>query len=269
VVVSDGTHLLVDALRGGDEPVQIARKFPSACVVVGEQRVAAAHTAVQDLGAEVLVLDDGFQHRYLNRSLDIVVIDAECDLTREPLLPAGLRREPLEGLRRADILAVARGDPAALPEWMERLAHFSAATIVRFTHCLQSVCRAIDHQPEAVESIRSLPMLAFSAIGRPERFVQDMRASGLHVVDAVAFPDHHWYAARDFDRLAERMKSIGAQCALTTEKDAMRLSVGDGWRSSGMRDVPVYYVRMSVRFTMGESALLEAVEQCMRNTGKS
>ena len=96
VVVSDGRELRVDARDAGDEPMQIASAFPQAIVVVGERRFDAAQEAVR-LGAEVIVVDDGFQHRYLKRDLNIVVVDSTNDVTAEALLPrrrAGERPDP-------------------------------------------------------------------------------------------------------------------------------------------------------------------------------
>jgi len=107
VVVSDGSSLRADARAGGDEPVQMARKYPAAAVVVGEKRVEAARCAIE-LGAEVLLLDDAFQHRYLRRDVDILVLDSRKDIREEPLLPSGLRREPLSSLRRADLVVMSR-----------------------------------------------------------------------------------------------------------------------------------------------------------------
>ena len=106
VVVADRECVYADAGTGGDEPVQIARKFPGVPVVVGERRFEAAVTAVRRCGAQVIISDDGFQHRWLHRDCDLVVVDGSSDLAAEPLLPAGVRREPMRALRRAHMVAL-------------------------------------------------------------------------------------------------------------------------------------------------------------------
>ncbi len=113
VVVSDGKSMRSDAAMGGDEPVQMARKLATVPVVVAERRIAAARVAVRDFHADVLVLDDGFQHRSLKRDLNILIMDSRRDLVREPLLPVGLRREPLAAVRRANLVVLSKVDPSA------------------------------------------------------------------------------------------------------------------------------------------------------------
>ena len=103
-VVADGHRVLLDARDGGDEPVQVARRCPGVPVIVAERRIDGARLAVREFGVDAIVLDDGFQHRSLRRDLDIVVLDAEKPIDREPMLPAGLRRERLGSLRRAHVI---------------------------------------------------------------------------------------------------------------------------------------------------------------------
>jgi len=106
VVVSDGRSVLAAPDIGGDEAFQIARKFPAAIVVVDERRIRGARVALTNFGAKVVVLDDGFQHRSLHRTLDIVMVDAVPGLRRIRMLPAGLRREPVASLKRATIVVL-------------------------------------------------------------------------------------------------------------------------------------------------------------------
>ena len=109
IVVSDGKSVKVDAEHGGDEPVQMQGNSESVCHC--RRAARAAGTAVTDLGARVIVLDDGFQHRYLKRDLNIVVVDART-VSQERLLPAGMRREWFSGVRRAGLRCAAGKDDA-------------------------------------------------------------------------------------------------------------------------------------------------------------
>ena len=145
VVVSDGKSVLVDATWGGDEPVQIAAKFPGVPVVVGERRVEAARIAVHALGAEVIVLDDGFQHRGIKRDLDILVMDARKDITSERLIPAGMRREPLNAIRRAGIVAFSRAEDRVV--WGPKVHRWYAGEDVLYRYESPTARRAGDHSP--------------------------------------------------------------------------------------------------------------------------
>ena len=104
VVIDQSTLAHCTAESVGDEPYQIARKFPGAIVIVDESRVRGARIAKEKYRVDAIILDDGFQHRALKRNLDIVMIDGKNPITEMAMLPAGLRREPLVALRRADLL---------------------------------------------------------------------------------------------------------------------------------------------------------------------
>lgn len=109
-IVSDGSNLEMTAEESGDEPYQIARKFPNVMVIVDEKRSRAAQIAINRFQPDVILLDDGFQHRGIERQLDIVMIDGRKALDRISLLPVGLRREPLSGLQRANLMAISCDD---------------------------------------------------------------------------------------------------------------------------------------------------------------
>ena len=262
VVVSDGKTLLVDALGGGDEPVQIARKFPSACVVVGEKRVRAASMAIAQLGADVVVLDDGFQHRYLHRDLDIVVVDGRKDLALEPLLPAGVRREALSGLRRAQLLAIskvgslsdARGVASGLARWYE-------GDVIAYRYRTEGVFRVHDQKPVVPGEIAGKPALAFSGTGDNEGFLREVEKLGCAVTKSIRFGDHHEYTANDLRVLSETMESSGAEFGITTEKDAMRLLACESTTTILLRNRPVYYIRIGVEVMLGEEAMIDWVRR--------
>lgn len=107
IIVSDGKRQLVSVEKAGDEAYQIANKYRNLIVVVDEKRVRGAQKAIK-LGAELIVLDDGFQHRYLARDLNVVVLTAAEILEGDLLLPAGNRREPIASLERADVVMISR-----------------------------------------------------------------------------------------------------------------------------------------------------------------
>jgi len=111
VLVSDGTNVLVDALTGGDEPVELARKLIGKAIVVADaNRVSAAEWAKENFGITAFVLDDGFQHRRAKRDLDIVCIDATNPFGGSRMLPAGTLREPPKNLARANAVIITRSD---------------------------------------------------------------------------------------------------------------------------------------------------------------
>ena len=265
LIVSDGRSIFVNAAGGGDEPVQIARRLPEACVVVGERRVDAARVAVERLGAEMIVLDDGFQHRYLHRDLDIVVIDARRFDDRDLLLPAGRRREPWSGIKRADVVAFTKvNGPSEMGHAaVSRLRRWYDGPTVLFRTTLERIRRAPDDTVVIHEQIRSTPLLAFSGIADHDGFVEDLGAVGFTVRCERRFPDHHTYSLGDVQSLIETLSHAGAEAFMTTEKDAMRLMADEQVVERFLRTHPVYYTCIAAEVVEGEGKFLSMVNACV------
>jgi len=265
VVVSRRGEIRADALTGGDEPVQIARKFPSASVVVGEWRTEAASRAVGECGAEVIVLDDAFQHRYIERDLDILVIDAGTDFLRENLLPAGIRREWFSGLKRAGLIGFSRADAAGDPPWAGMLARWSAARIFAYDIRITGFAAMPGGEPCVSGSLRGKNVLAFSGTGSHRGFVASLRAEGLNVIAERQFRDHHRYSAEDLDALLDA--AAGTEACVTTEKDMVRLVADPRLLERAGGKVPFLYATAAIRMLRGE-ALLEGALRNVLEEGR-
>jgi tetraacyldisaccharide 4'-kinase len=225
VVVSDGTRITADIDRAGDEPLMLARTLgadAAAGVFVAADRHAAGQLAEAKYGATVHVLDDGFQHLRLNRDIELVVVTPR-DLEEETLLPAGRLREPRETIRRADALLV---PGVSLLDARALAAKWGVPKAFAVTRT-PAVPRMVEPYGTAPRVPRSSPIVAVAGIARPERFLDDLTASGWTVADALIFRDHHRFDRGDVSRIARRVRETGASLVLTTEKDVMRLM---SWR---------------------------------------
>lgn len=264
VVVSDGAQVLSDVRASGDEPLQMALKLQGVSVVVAERRIDGARTAI-GLGAEVILLDDGFQHRYIRRDLDVVVLDSTNDLRNEAMLPAGRLREPLKALRRAQVLALSHSIPGAdMPAFCEGFDSIFGARVMRFRHRVSGVNRAIDRGSVGMEALRSGKALAFCGIGRPEGFVDSLRAvGGIDVVDVMRFSDHHQYDSKDCVAIESRMQVTGAGMCVTTEKDAIRMTGGEDPVRRFLERHNVLYLSIEVVIIEGASAFHRSIDRCL------
>jgi tetraacyldisaccharide 4'-kinase len=267
VIVSDGARVLADAGQGGDEPVQIARKFPAARVVVGERRVEAAEVAVKSLKADVLVLDDAFQHRYLHRDLNILVLDAEKDLWKEPALPAGLRRESLRGLGRADVLAFSGLLPGKNLRDLQPPPGWSSGPVIGYRYVPGGFRRAEEGEPRTPAAMTGKRVFVFSAIGRHDRFVGSLSAQGLSVCGEIGFRDHHWFAPGDGELILRRFRESHAEILVTTEKDAVRMAADRDLRENFLRPFPVWVAGLEVDLADGEATLLALIDRALRTPG--
>jgi tetraacyldisaccharide 4'-kinase len=239
------------ASRFGDEPTLVARRT-GVPVWVGANRFAAGEVAEQESHSHnqqksLHLLDDGFQHRQLARTLDMVLVTEE-DL-HDALLPAGNLREPLSSLRRADIVVLREPERARIEARVRAL--------IRPDALLWTVRRELRLPNETNPGPRPL---AFCAIARPDGFFAMLAQAGCQLVDTLAFPDHHSYDMVDVDRLASIATERHATGFLTTEKDAVKLSspVLQRLRSIG----PVCVSSLDAKFTDEAEVVRELEARC-------
>ena len=207
------------AERFGDEPLLIARAT-GVPVYVGAQRWLAGELAEREAASKagVHLLDDGFQHRQLARTVDIVLVNSD-DLV-DSLLPAGNLREGLQALGRASVLAVAEGDDLAVERLEQR--GFQAKLGLKGKQPVWRYRRQMV-MPGIPEELKSQPVVAFCGIARPEQFFAGLADMGFQVAASQAFPDHHFFTKAEMVMLGKLAESSRAGALLTTAKDLVRL----------------------------------------------
>jgi tetraacyldisaccharide 4'-kinase len=203
----------------GDEPLLIARKL-QAPVIVGEDRYEAGRFAESKFGAQVHLLDDGFQHRALVRDFDIVLVTPQ-DAT-DTLLPGGRLREPLSALSRADAVVLAGGASAESFPLQGKLVWRARRGILP-------------------QNVPPRPVV-FCGIARPQNFVLQLRAANIEPVAEAVYRDHHAYSEKDVRELLDLKKRSEAGGFVTTEKDAVNL----GPYLSALEPLAVVPVRMEL-----------------------
>ncbi|CAM9839394.1 unnamed protein product, partial [Discosporangium mesarthrocarpum] len=257
-VVSDGRHVRGRAARTGDESLVLAAHAPGVPVLVGRDRLVVGHRAVSGFDADVLVLDDGFQHHGLARDFDLVCVDGVAGLGNGRVVPAGPLREPRSALRGADALLIVdgeSGESAAEVRARLGLGTFVSPDVPLFRG--RRVARSLvplgggEAVPPARLAGQEVGLLA--GIARPDSFRRSLEALGAKVVAERVFPDHHAYAERDF---AAR-RGGGALASdvhwITTEKDAYKLV------SRWLEPRRVSVLRMELEIEDGE-----ALTECIR-----
>jgi len=241
-VISDGTRTAGTWRDSGDEPFMAAKALPGAGVFVGKNRLASCQRALE-MGFDVTVLDDGFQHRRLGRDLDIVVYS-----------PSGkaVLRESASGLRRAGVVLVEKEDLAEVREigipsvFPGRPLPYEV--VARGFHLVGS------DAPVSTGNLNDLPVLAFCGIARPERFLQSLESQGIKPVAVLTFPDHHAYPRASIEKILRTARTAGAASAITTAKDAVKLAD----RSTRFTGLPVYVLEIGLSIDPGFFELLEA-----------
>jgi tetraacyldisaccharide 4'-kinase len=227
VLVSDGSEILADANRAGDEPLLLAERLKGlAAVICDADRVTAAGWALEKLNSDAFVLDDGFQHLRVVRDLNILTIDATNPWGNRRLFPAGILRESPAAVTRADCLVITRADDSdQTVELQRQLEELSGGRLILKSCMTLSGLRPVGDRefPLAADELKALRVAAFCGVGNPQSFFSLTRRAGYQLCHTQAFRDHHNYTQDDLDLVVREAVARGAQVLLTTAKDEVKL----------------------------------------------
>lgn len=256
-----------------DENRLLQEFLPDVPVIVDADRVRGGRRAIAEYAADMLVMDDGFQHRRLARDLNLVMIDATCPFGYEWLLPAGLLREPLAGLLRADMLVISRSDQVsteALTELENRLADLTSQPgkdplgprdsiiegpmIANSCH-VASGLYDINGEEYPLETLAGKKVYAFCGIGQPEAFAKTLIGLEAEVIGHEEFVDHHHYLSDDVSRLVQTAQKQGAEMMVTTQKDWVKI----GSLAKNL-PIPLYWLKVAMELTRGGEELVRRLE---------
>jgi tetraacyldisaccharide 4'-kinase len=230
ILVSDGEKILADVKKAGDEPFELALKLLGKAMIVADaSRVAAANWARENFEVTAFVLDDGFQHQAAKRDLDIVLLDATNPFGNSKTLPFGILREPLENLKRADLIIVTRAnliDKSQISNLKSQISNLNpTCPIITAENKISNLVELKDFLTLAnpKSQIPNLKSLAFCALGNPDNFFEQLSLENFDLAATKKFPDHHRYAQADIEKLETEARQKGAEILLTTAKDAVKL----------------------------------------------
>ncbi|MFQ5429976.1 MAG: tetraacyldisaccharide 4'-kinase [Phycisphaerae bacterium] len=211
--------------RESDEALVLKQRCPNAIIVINPDRVTGARAALSQ-GADVLILDDGFQHRRLARDLDIVLIDATAPFGHGRLLPRGLLREPEKALRRADLIVLTRSDQIESSDRTLLVAQLRRTSggrpVLSAIHRIRGFLD-LKGRPVPIEDASAMQAVIFAGIANFGSFRRCVEALDVHVLAAYEYPDHHDYTAEEIAALGDVASNLEANVILTTEKDAVKL----------------------------------------------
>jgi len=213
-VVSAGDgRMLMSAQDAGDEPLLLAVRNPSLQVYVARKRALGVQAA-ERAGAQVIVLDDGFQHLAVHRDADIVLLDSRALFGNGQLLPAGPLREAPAALRRASLIIVTHAE-------QPRRAIPFHGPILHCQHRLADFLMTLDGRERPWSALDGQEILAFAGIARPDDFFAALRARGVVLSATLALNDHQDYSGEQLNQLIQSCDN--EKLLITTEKDAVKL----------------------------------------------
>lgn len=254
-VVSTGKELLLDVEYAGDEPFMLAKNLEDVVVVVDRDRVKSGKFAVEELGCDVLLLDDGMQFLRLEHSLDVVLVDSNALYGTGAMTPRGTLREPPKNLSRADYIFLTKckqNDNEALKKKIRK--HNKVAEIIECKHGTVHLENVFTGEVKPLEFLQGKYVAAISGIAFPASFEEKLVEHGANVLFHHEFPDHYAFTGKDIEQLMKRSVRRDAEIIMTTEKDAVRFP-----RPESL-DVEVYFLRIEVEIINGASALSHLID---------
>lgn len=261
-VVSAGDGPVTNWRTAGDEAFLLARRLSGIPVLVGRDRYASGLYACERFGAQVLVLDDGFQHHALHRDCDVVLIDASNPFGHGALLPRGTLREPLHALRRAQVIVLSRVETAegAMSELCEQIRRYAGRQpTYRMAVSPNGLYRYDTGCSVELPWLQQRRVVAFAGLGNPRAFATSLAQCRARVAAFLTFPDHHPYTLADWQAVCDAACREGAEALITTEKDAVRLD------ASWPLPLPLYTLRINVELTPHDPPLTTHLDALMHH----
>ncbi len=245
-----------------DEPALLTARCPGVPIIINPDRVEGAGEAICRHDAQVLVMDDGFQHRRLRRDLDIVAIDATLPFGYERVLPAGLLREPITGLERAHAVVLTRCDQASddMLQQIEEVVHQinPDLAIARSVHVPARIETA-EGVEIGLEKVRGCRIFAFCGLGNPQSFFRTVDRLGGVQAGSQVFDDHYRYTDSDLGQVRKQAVERQAGLILTTQKDwtkIEKLPLPPG-------HPPLAYLAVELQITAGAQELTALIDRVL------
>lgn len=259
-VVSDGKQLLLDSAMSGDEPYMLATNVPDVAVLVDKDRVKSGRYAIDKLGCDTLILDDGFQYLALKHWVEIVLVDRQNPFSNGHVLPRGILRESIGNLRRADFVFITKcdgSDNSALRAQIRSLN--DKAEIMECAHRPRHLENVFTGEQHGLEFLKGIDLAAVSGIAAPHGFEQELERRGARLVYRERFEDHHRYTQQEIIDIINTSRELRARAIITTQKDAVRFPKIDRC------DVPIFFLRVGIELLSGTEDFDECIARiCFR-----
>lgn len=278
-IVSDGEKVCASPVESGDEAYMLAKHLSHVPIVVSKCRYLAGQVALERFKVDVLLLDDGFQHRQLARDVDILTIPATTPFGNpEKLLPVGTLREPTTALRRADLILLTHTDTPNIsghaktvvkalapsvpilesihqPTHLYPLAVSDQQSVVSTKPPLPTTeIRDPKVVPADIKELKGRRILAVCGIGNPDAFVATLMGCSVAGVELLAFPDHYVYTEADRQQISAAFRTAAADFIVTTQKDAQKLvELVENW------GLPIAVLAIALVITEGEEQMRDVL----------
>lgn len=268
VFVSDGKELLTPVDICGDEIYQTVKQC-NVAAAVSEKRVIGAKRLIKDAGVNTIVLDDAFQHRWIERDVNLILFEQkflhDSSFGNQSLLPTGIMREPFGAIKRADALIINRkfSMRKEIPGHLEKyflnkkifFAHYKAIEFVNVKK----------REMFGLKDFEGQKSLVVSGVANPFSFINALKQTNVDTRNQIIFRDHKHYTLKEVQRIRKEFYSTNSHSVVTTEKDAVKLTK----YSKELDDIDIYYLKIEIEMDDPEGFRDFIVNSLFKNGGGS
>ena len=246
-----------------DEAIEMEQRLQDVPHLQDPNRVQIARTAIDELETEIILLDDGFQHRALHRDLDIVLIDAKLPFGFGRLLPRGLLREPVTSLKRADAVVLTRGNQVSAgrrSEIKNQILQSNPDVLWAEAIAEPEKFSQASGSSRNLSELHDQPVVSVCGIGNPDGFHATLAELGLDVRESITMGDHHHYARADIELIQKTAEKHNAKAVICTHKDLVKINVDQ------VDSVPLYALDINFQLKSGGTALERRIQRLIKGS---
>ena len=254
IIVHNGQNLLIDVCRAGDEPYLIGKKLNTIPIIVSENRISGIQQLQHNSNIDIVILDDAFQHRKVNRNIDIVMVSAYDKRDNYHLLPWGKLRESINGLKRAQCIIYTKTTQFQNPKIHSILKPYLINSPT------SSIMKSMLMKMDETGYHKALPtdesVFVFCGIANPNSFIQTVKEVGLEISGKLIFQDHQKYNKHVLQNLSVQVQNSNCRAVVTTEKDMVKIP------ESFKKKFEFYVIKIDVIFK-NDSAIMDLIKPAL------
>ncbi|MEW6702962.1 MAG: tetraacyldisaccharide 4'-kinase, partial [Bacteroidota bacterium] len=254
IYVSDGEKIKTSVDECGDEMYFMSYEL-NVPTAVAERRVDGAKRFIKDSGVDTIILDDAFQHRWIYRDVDVVIIEQSflnkaaqskfigIPMVEQRMLPLGLMREPFSSLNRAGIIIINRkfSGRTEIPEKLKK--YFENKQVFTGYFIEHGIYDVKTHHFFNTEEFQGQKSLLVCGIARPESFLKALEKNNIDITNKMIFPDHKNYTLKEVHDIRKKFYDTNSYSVLTTQKDAVKFTK----YSKELDDIDIYYLKIKLK----------------------
>lgn len=249
-IISDGKGNIFTQLFCSDEGLLVASKNKNVVIIAGKNRLVTSKIATQDYNCKLIILDDGYQYLKIKKDIEILLIDATIPVENYRIFPAGILREDIKNINRADIVVITKVNFADAENILDikKIVHFFCpeTPIVESEYEILHLKNIFSGEIVPVEAIKNKNALIISGIADPDIFEKSIRNLSPKSLRHYRFPDHHFYTYEDINKILQKAKELNEDnIIITTEKDAVKIA-------SMNISYPIYASVLDLKITGGK-----------------